>query len=242
MLKRQPVVPLRLADLVDDVTWWRVPGQPQAVLSWEKAHLPGRFARSGSGTVGVPPVTWSDEFTLPPVTGVLDWRELAVEAAAAGGGRTDLRVDAEVTWLPAKPAAERVPPEATAVTISAVPGFMVGAKVPAPVTITDPAKVSRIASLVNGLSLIRPGGFNCPMDRGRAVRLTFRASAEGPALAIVSAGLTGCEGVTFTAGGTRQPMLAGGAALARQVLTIAGLSWTGYGTGSPVPGGVMMPG
>jgi hypothetical protein len=58
---------------------------------------------------------------------------------------------------------------------------------------------------------------------------------------MVTAGLTGCQGVNVIVGGKPQPSLADGGAAARQVLAIAGLRWTGYG-GAPMPGGAITPG
>jgi hypothetical protein len=165
-----------------------------------------------------------------------------VNVVDAGGGQAALRVDAQVTWVPAKPASEQVPAAAKVVTISATPGPIVGAKVPAPVTISNVATVRRIASLVDGLPVFPPGRYSCPADLAKAVRMTFRASAGGPPLAVVTAGLTGCQGVNVFVGGTPQPALADGAALARQVLDTTGLRWTGYGGGPPMPGGAITPG
>jgi hypothetical protein len=240
-LSRPAAVP-RSTDLVDDVSWWHVPGSPQAVLVWEKAHLPGRYTLAGSGTAGSPPTVWSQQYTLPSVAGVLIQRELDMETVSAGGGQSAVRVDAQVAWLPAKPASERIPAGAKQVTISAISGPIVGAKVPAPVTITNAATVQRIASLVDGLPIFPPGVYSCPADLGRAVQMTFRATAGGPPLAVVTAGLASCQGVGFTVGGQRQPALADGASLARQVLAITGLRWTGYGGGALMPGTAITPG
>lgn len=241
VLRRPPVV-LGSPNVVDDVTWWRVSGTPQALLAWEKSRLPSRFTGTGSGTVGSPPAMWSVQYSLPPVPGVLTDRNLAMEAVNAGGGQTVVRIDAQVAWLPPKPASERVPAAAKVVTISATPGPMVGAKVPAPATITNAATVRRIASLIDGLPLFPPGRYSCPAELGRAVQMTFRARAGGPPLGVVTAPLTGCQGVRFIVGGKSQPPLAGGADVARQVLAISGLHWSGYGGGQMPPGGATNPG
>ncbi len=73
--------------LVGHVAWWQAPGQPQAVLAWEKAHLPRRFAPADvtSGIAGDPRSHWSGTFSLPPVPGVLNTRDLVVEVFSAGG-------------------------------------------------------------------------------------------------------------------------------------------------------------
>jgi hypothetical protein len=48
-------------------------------------------------------------FSLPPVAGVLLDRELIVEVADAGGGKTAIRVDGQVGWQPIRRASDLVP-------------------------------------------------------------------------------------------------------------------------------------
>jgi hypothetical protein len=213
-------------DLVDKAGWWLAPGTPQQVLAWEAAHLPHRFSSagssSGSGPSGAEP-TWDDSFSLPDIHGVLNWRELLVEVVA-DGSRTAVLVDAQVSWIPARPAGEKVPPAAKAVTISEDLGGNQGsAKPPKPVTITSPAKVRALVALIDGLPLTPPGVFSCPAGFGDSLTLTFRAGPRTPALAVATAELSGCQEVDFTLGGKPQPTL--GAASGPQILKIAGLPW-----------------
>lgn len=236
---RGPVSVPDTADLADVSSWWRVPGQPQAVLSWEKSHLPRQFSFSGTTTAGGGGGTAlmsADEFALPAVAGVLSSRAMLVTAASLGTGQTALRVDAQVIWVPGKPASERVPAAAKVVTVGMLPGMIAGTKLPGPATITDPATVARIAALVNGLPVVTPGTYHCPADLGRGLMLTFRATVGGPALAAVTAYTTGCGAASVSIGGKPQLGLSGGAALAQQVLAVAGLHWPGFG-GTPSPGG-----
>jgi hypothetical protein len=228
VLKHPPSTP-DTPDLVDDASWWQAPGAPQAVLAWERAHLPRRLAAAGNGTLYGPGTTaaWSDSFSLPAVPGVLNSRQLLVEATAAGGGQTALRVDAQVIWLPAKPASERIPSAARVVTITAIPGLDAGGRAPAPVTITDASVVSRIGSLLDGLPVFPPGTYNCPADTGKGLRLTFRATARGPALAVANIALDGCATVSLIVGGATGPALSGGSGAGSRVLAIAGLHWPG---------------
>jgi hypothetical protein len=222
---QQPADP----DLVDDVSWWQAPGQPRQLLAWEQAHLPHRFSADGSGSGQDGQVVyWGDGFSLPAVTGVLDSRTLLVEAVAAGGGKTDLRVDAQVTWIPARPATEAVPSAARAVTLSLLPNMNSHAKLPGPVTITKPDQVRALAALIDGLPEFPPGMYSCPAAFGDALVLTFRARPAGPALAVATVELSGCEGVDFTIGVKQQPGLGGpeeGRTVAAQAVKIAGLNW-----------------
>ena len=86
-----PITTLVSTTLVDDVSFWRAPGQPQAVLAWEQAHLPRRFTL---GDADFGPPSWDRMFSLAPVPGVLTARDLVVEVTGAGHGQTAIRVDA----------------------------------------------------------------------------------------------------------------------------------------------------
>jgi hypothetical protein len=215
VLKEPPVLSAT-PDLVDDASWWQAPGSPQAVLGWEQAHLPRRFSATGNGEIFGPgrPTAWSDSFSLAAVPGVLNSRQLIVEAVSSENGQTMLRVDAQVTWLPAKSATERVPSTARVVTITPIPGLDSRGRPPTPATLNDATAVRRIASLVNAMPVLLPGSYSCPMDTGQGLRLTFRAAPGGPAVATTTIGLDGC----------------GDPELAAQVLAIAGLHWPGYTT------------
>ena len=215
-------------DLVDKAEWWIAPGAPQGVLAWEARHLPRRFSSTGGGTTYGRNIatTWSQVFSLPGIHGVLDSRELVV-LVVQDGDKTAIRVDAQVAWQPARPATEKVPAAAKAVTISIDPGLNQGGRKPQkPVTITDPAKVRALTALINGLALFPPGVFDCPRDFGGNLVLTFRAGPRTPALAVATVDLSGCDGVDLTIGGKPQPTLAGpGTDSGPQILRLAGLSW-----------------
>ena len=239
--------PLTGPDVVTRTGWWRVPGQPATVLGWIRAHMPAGFSLelSGSAAGAHPRIVvepafpiggrtqpsarmWFAQFTKPPVPNVLATRWLVVSVAANATGQTAIRVDSEVAWARTKPSAERIPAAATVVTIAPVLGSGPIPAADAPVTITDPAKVARIASVVNGLQMFPVGHMMCPMIRGTGMRLTFRAAAAAPALAVVTASSTGCQTVAVTVSGRQYPMLAGALGMEQQVMTIAGVRWPGF--------------
>ena len=226
LLKTAPQVPSS-PDLVDKAEWWITPGAPQSVLAWEAKHVSHRFTTAGTSHGWGPGfVSWSESFALPDIPGVLDSRELSV-MVVQDGDKTAIRVDAQVTWQPARSAGEKVPAAAEAVTISMDLGLNQGGKKPSkPVTITSPAKVSALKALINGLTLFPPGMFNCPADFGDGLVLTFRAGPGTPALAVATVDLAGCGGVNLTIGGKSQPALAGpGTDSGPAILKTAGLSW-----------------
>lgn len=226
-------------NLVDKTAYWRVSGSPRTVLAWEKAHLPRQFKWAGQGrSLGSAAPKSEENFTLPAVRGVLPTRTLEVTAASAGGGQTAIRVDAQVTWVQARPLSERIPAAAKVVTLSAASGMVAGARHPSPVTITNAATVKRLESLVNGLPLFPPGIRSCPAGLGQAVQMTFAAVKNGPPLAVVKASTGGCDGVSVTVNGKQQPSLDGTAGVAGKALSIAGVHWPGYGDGA---GGTHLP-
>jgi hypothetical protein len=220
---KAPITILVSTTRVDKVSFWRAPGQPQAVLAWEQAHLPRQFT---PGDEDFGPPSWDRMFSLSPVPGVLDVRELVVEVTGAGNGQTAIRVDAQVSWQPPRPASERVTSAAHVVTLTQLPSLDPHARrPPAPVTITDLAVVRRLAALVDGLQLSTIGpGASCPAAFGGGIRLTFRARAGGPPLAVAQGPAT-CGTVQFSAGGKQQPALQLTDSFIPQVLRLAGLHW-----------------
>jgi len=209
--------------LVDDVSFWRAPGQPQAVLAWERAHLPRRF-KLGDADFGPP--SWDRMFSLAPIPGVLNVRELVVEVTGAGNGQTAIRVDAQVSWQPPRPASEQVPRTAHAVRFSQQRSLDPHAShPPRPVTITKAAIVRRLAALVDSLQLSTIGpGASCPAPVGGGIRLTFLTRAGGQPLAVAQAPAA-CGTVQFTVNGERQPALQITDSFIAQVLKVAGLHW-----------------
>jgi hypothetical protein len=218
-----PITTVISTTLVDNVSFWRAPGRPQAVLAWEQAHLPHRFTL---GDEDFGPPSWDRTFSLSPVPGMLNTRDLVVEVTGAGNGETAIRVDAQVSWQPPRPASERVPSATRVVTITHLPGLGPHAShPPAPVTITDLAAVRRLAALVDNLQLSTIGpDASCPAALGGGIRLTFLARAGGPALAVAQ-GPAACGTVQFSAGGKRQPALQITDSFIPQVLALAGLHW-----------------
>jgi hypothetical protein len=198
------------------------------VLAWIRAHLPSRFTPDGTGRGNG---SWIDTFALPAVPGVLTQRELVV-LATAYRGQTAIRVDAQVVWLPARPAAERVPPDAAVVAVTPVFGFNPNPRarrLDRAFTVTDPAKVARIVAVVNGLTRFPDGSFSCPAEFGGQMRLTFATRPGGPVVARLTAEYGGCGVVSVRIGGRDMPALSelpeSGPPLQQQVLAIAGMSW-----------------
>jgi hypothetical protein len=230
-----PGVGIGSTDVVTATRWWRVPGQPKAVLSWIRAHLPAGFTPAGSGggsSQSSPSVGMTaDIFALSPVPGVLPQRQLVVTAVSYRG-QTALRTDAQVAWLPARSAAERIPSGVRAVTVTPVFGLNQDPRrdrLDHAFTVTNPAQVARIVALADALTIYPPGVHPCPADFGGAMRLAFLDRAGGQVLARFSAQYAGCGVVSVSVGGRSQPALSdwttSGQLFQARVLAIAGVRW-----------------
>jgi hypothetical protein len=204
--------------------YWEAPGSPRAVLAWEVAHLPRDYG-ADCGSPGPPP--WSCGFDIPGpgvplgVTSqsVLIGQILDVEVASAGRGRTGIRLDAWVAWVKPRPASSLIPPPARTVTIANIGG----GRPLAPVTISDPATVRKLAARIDGLGLSTTAvGTPCPAPVGPYLSLTFRARPGGPVLALVQTG-QGCYTIGLTVRGEQQPALANEPTLDGQILKLAAL-------------------
>lgn len=212
---------------IRETSWWLAPGRAAAIIAWETAHLPATFTRgpaASSGGPGTIPVT-GQFYELRGGPSVLTGQYLIVSVADLGGGKTAIRVDAEVGYRPARPAGEKVPATARAVTITAVSGYS-GATAPRPATITSVSVVRTLAALVNGLKLsTAPPDAPCPMAPGLILKLTFRATAAGRPLAVAQ-GPEGCSTLALTVAGKEWPLLGSPGAFSTQVLKIARLHWS----------------
>jgi hypothetical protein len=211
---------------IRETSWWLAPGSAAAILAWETAHLPRAFtpaSGASSGGPGTIPVT-GEFYELRGGPSVLTGQYLIVSVADLGPGKTAIRVDAEVSYRPARPAGEKVPATARAVTITALSGYP-GSTAPRPATITSVSIVRTLAALVNGLKLsTAPPGAPCPMAPGLILKLTFRATVAGRPLAVAQ-GPEGCSTVALTVAGKEWPLLGSPGAFSTQVLKIARLHW-----------------
>ena len=153
-----------------------------------------------------------------------------MQAATSPAGQTYVRVDVQVSWQPQRPASERVPAGVTAITITAQPDMNKPHDVPAPVTLTDPARVGKIVRLVDSLPL-NPGGGHCCLglnENGKGITLSFLGHGNGPVLATASELIASCGGVEFAIRGMDEPILSDPGSFTQQALSIAGVRWPGF--------------
>jgi hypothetical protein len=219
---KNPVTVLVNATQARGLMFWEAPGEPQAVLAWEVAHIAKRFTL---GDADFGPPAWDRMFQLPPVPGVITSQDMVVEVASMGNGKTGIRVDSEVAWQPARLASAKVPSAAKVVTISMDLDFAPTYKhAPAPVTITNPAIVRGLAALVNALSVspFNDTAANCPAPFGVGLELTFRAKPSGQSLAQAQTDQP-CGVTVFTIPGDKPLSLNN--ATDQRILAVAGLHW-----------------
>lgn len=231
-------------DVVYSASLWAVPGMsPLQVLAWEKAHLPGRYRLTLTGGEAAPapaPIPGtpappgdpyhdaSDEFDLQGLPDILPAAEMVVQGASSLAGETYVRVDAMVAWQPQRPASEWVPAGVRAITITAQPDPNHPRDLPAPVTVTDPARVGKIVTLIDGLSLDPSGPHECMQETGKGITVSFLGHASGLALATASVPIPTCGYVEFAIRGTYQPELSDSGSFTQKVLAIAGVRWPGF--------------
>jgi len=200
-LLRLPASSIADPNLVDLYRFFVAPASPRKVDAYVRSHLPLGAAASGgysglstSSSQGITD-EWSVAYSWPVVKTLLDARVLVISIVALPDDRSGIRVDAQVTWLPAKPAGDHVPGGAKVLTAVLSPGLNPGEPGHPPVTTTDPGKIEAIRDFVDALGVFPPGMTNCPADFGQYVTISFRKSAHAQPFAVVVAGVSGCEGV-----------------------------------------------
>jgi hypothetical protein len=120
-----------------------------------------------------------------------------------------------------------VPNAARVVTISELAsGNPQATRPPAPVAITDPAVVGRLAALVDSLpvSPLNNEAVSCPAAFGGSLQLAFRPRAGGPVVALAQTDQP-CGMVDFTVTGHQLLGLENNTNVDRQILAIASLPW-----------------
>ena len=203
-------------NLVDLHRFFVAPASAWKLFRYERSHPPlestNRGGYNGFGTSGVYGNTddWFVSYSWLPVKALLDSRVLVISIAALPDHRSGIRVDAQVTWLPAKPAGDVIPAGAKALTAVLSAGLNPSEPGHPPVTTTDLTKIQAIRDFVNHLSVIAPGVRFCPIDFDQYLTISFRKDARARPFAVVLADVGGCEEVQVQRfGHVAQPELSG---------------------------------
>ena len=188
-------------NLVDLHRFFVAPASAWKLYRYERSHPPpwstSRGGHNGFGTSNIYGNTneWFVSYGWLPVNTLLDTRVLVISIAALPDHRSGIRVDAQVTWLPAKPAGDGIPGGAKVLTALLSSGMNPGEPGHAPVTTTEPAKIEAIRDFVNQLGVDPPGVRYCPVDFGQHLTISFRKQAHARPFAVVVADVAGCEEV-----------------------------------------------
>jgi hypothetical protein len=240
--------PAGVSTLVDEHTWWRVPGSAASVLRYLNVHPPrgGRLTESGAQGTNRGEVSGYVGFTWHPVGRILADRELLVQVTNLTGGGTGVRVDAQVQWIIPRPVSERIPQGVHEVDVSrAAPGEAPSVDV----KVVSPHEIRALVAMVDALGIIQPGAYSCPSMSGAepVVTFTFRASDGGTVLARASElasarePTTSCDPMTFSIRGHAKTPLLGGAAVVAKAGRLLGVHLQtppgpGQATGDSHPG------
>ncbi len=188
-------------DLVDLHRFFVAPKSASELYGYEKSHPPigstsrGGYNGSGTSTTSGNTDEWFVSYSWLPVKTLLDARVLVVSIAALPGRRSAVRLDAEVTWLPAKPVGDTIPAGATVLTAVLSAGMNPGEAGHGPVTTTNPEKIEAIRDFINQLNVVAPGVSFCPVDFGQDLTVSFSKQAQARPFAVVVADVAGCEEV-----------------------------------------------
>jgi hypothetical protein len=199
--------------------WWKVPGTPQDLIAYVRAHPPTGGRSFGTGTaenINTGTSAESLSYQWPGVGNVLGDRELAVTATAVPDGETGVLAEAQSDWIVPRPTSEQIPPRTGEIDItSRVAGQPVGESL----SVSNRSKLRKIVRLINALPVAQPIEYACPeLTDPRIVTMTFRAAPGRPALAVLtyddfrpwSGPSEACKTVDLTIGGRPQDPLIGG--------------------------------
>lgn len=222
----------RTATQARAIGWYFTKASPAQVLSWVEAHPPtgSQLEGSGSGTSG--PSFLSFQYPTPHST----HSTLYVTPETGADGRTVIRLDAMVDWVPSRSPDSLVQSGAGSVSVVTVTHSVPPRPLPAaettPLRSTDPQVIGRIVDLLNALTPPLGGMHSCPISAGTSV--TIELDGRGRA----EADPQGCGYVILTLPGRQPQILSGGPDLVSRVYALFGVAWNDDRPGSgPGPRG-----
>ncbi|MHB1534123.1 MAG: hypothetical protein ACYC1D_05835 [Acidimicrobiales bacterium] len=182
------------------------PGTVAGVFAFFEHHHPVGYTKDMSGTGSSDTGAGQVSTLLENLTGMpagVASAMLLVSVASTSPGRVGIRLDAQVTWIPTKPAGLTVPVADTtvvvAVTEAASPSQIATEHLPVPrrVVVSDPARVRALRQAADGLAPALPeGAHSCPLSLGTGYVVAFAASSTAPPDMVFTPSL--CGGVEVT--------------------------------------------
>jgi hypothetical protein len=188
--------------------WWIVPTAPRWAMFYANTRSPA------TGTMG-PAVSGSSEvkaFTLPASSDAITVEGVSVTAKWLPDGKTGVRADAQVGWLPPRPAAERIPAGTRRLLLRvASPTTYQYGQYGRAIPITSQTQIRKVVALLNRLLRYPPGmSFGCGgPTQGPPARLTFYGDRGTRPLALATVDPGNCPWVQLTIAGHTEPLLSG---------------------------------
>jgi hypothetical protein len=205
--------------------WWVAPGTPGQVVEWIRAHPPPEALVHYLGVPeDCPACSVSIEFEWPDVPRARGPITLQVLALPLARGETGIRVTAVGFWITPRPVTEVIPGGARLLRITARATTRDTRVSQRPVTITDPARIEHVISLLNSLPRAQPVGVpgTCAPFPGALLRLAFYRDPDARAVAVVRDNIESCGDVQLEIGVREEPPLEGGE-LASQISDAIGV-------------------
>lgn len=202
---------------VDEHAYWTVAASPESVLAFVRAHSPNALKpfTTGSSSLRGRLTSQDEGFQWPPITNVLEARDLFVQVAVLTDGRTGVRADADAVAITPRGTLERIPAGTVRLSLT-VTGSPPGGRQRVLASVTSQAKIREVVALLNGLPLSEGVSMGCGPTLPPTIQLAFYSRRSGP-LAVArfpawpitsKAGL--CSPVAMTINGRLQwpPLLA----------------------------------
>ncbi len=196
-------------------TLWATRSAPPAILAYVRSRLPRDATAQGESSSGTSytrpgppgpttsaevqrnykPDLWRQEFTLPPVSGVLRRQALTVWVAKAKHGRFVIRLEGSAVWEGVRPSYSLLGAEVHAITITNT--FPTSSKVgPSPAVVSNPSLVQELVALVNAIPIFEDKGavFGCPVEKPHpgSFVVTFAEQLGAPPVATLEGEPYGC--------------------------------------------------
>jgi hypothetical protein len=158
----------------------------------------------------------------------------AASDATAGSGptapapKTTGPTTGSILTPPVKPGGDAVPPSSTVLVASLTAqtrGVVTDRDLYGPVTVTDAAKVSQVAAVINAAPRRVPAIAQCPMQGTGSLTLVFESSVNGPPAVTVTISTSGCPGMVVRPASGGVIGLDGGPDTVKQIESFLGVPW-----------------
>jgi hypothetical protein len=219
-----------------DQAWWTSAASPAAIIAYVRAHRPAGASINGSGSGSDPRAALTSlelQLAWPPVGQQVYNRTLTLSVITPSHGDSAIVAQSQASWIVPRAASERVPAGVHDIAISLRIGtgpFDERHMHTRTYLVRRPDRVAAMVREINSLPITQPGlVFSCPFEVGGEqrpeLRLQFRATPAGPALAqaqvFVSGGRGGasgwnaCDPIELWIGGRKQTPLTSRSFVAR---------------------------